>query len=206
MPIMLFSCIQVGCCSRATRVIATVLCGLLLPLVAVQLPTTLLDKDAFTVETVHADTQHKNSKAIMLAQRRKIEVADTPNLYRVILQVSDLDKAVEFYSNLLNAKGRRIRGGRHYFDCGSVILALLDPTSGGQKAKPNPDHIYFSVNDLEKVHARAAALGCLSKEQVDGGPGGEIVKRPWGERSFYAADPFGNRLCFVDARTIFTGK
>jgi len=30
--------------------------------------------------------------------------------------------------------------------------------------------------------------------------------RPWGERSFYAHDPFGNPLCFVDATTIFTGK
>jgi hypothetical protein len=35
---------------------------------------------------------------------------------------------------------------------------------------------------------------------------GDIVTRPWGERSFYAADPFGNRLCFVDEQTIFTGR
>ena len=132
-------------------------------------------------------------------------MADTPNLYRVILHVSDLDKAAEFYSNLLGSQGRRIRGARHYFDCGPVILALLDPTAGGEKAKPNPDHIYFSVKDLEKVHARAVALGCLSKEDVHDEPAGDIVKRPWGERSFYARDPFGNRLCFVDAQTIFTG-
>ena len=29
--------------------------------------------------------------------------------------------------------------------------------------------------------------------------------RPWGERSFYLRDPFGNPLCFVDAATLFTG-
>jgi hypothetical protein len=32
-----------------------------------------------------------------------------------------------------------------------------------------------------------------------------VVKRPWGERSFYAVDPFGNRLCFVAGDTVFTG-
>ena len=56
------------------------------------------------------------------------------------------------------------------------------------------------------VHARARGLKCLSKEDVHGEPAGEIVKRPWGERSFYARDPFQNRLCFVDAQTLFTGR
>jgi hypothetical protein len=35
---------------------------------------------------------------------------------------------------------------------------------------------------------------------------GEILTRPWGERSFYAEDPYGNLLCFVDERTVFTGN
>lgn len=131
---------------------------------------------------------------------------DVPSLYRVILQVSDLPKAVTFYSKLLDTKGRAIRGARHYFDCGPVILALLDPTEGGEKPRPNPDHVYFSVKDLEAVHERARALRCLSKDEVHEESAGDIVERPWGERSFYAEDPFGNRLCFVDARTVFTGK
>jgi hypothetical protein len=87
-----------------------------------------------------------------------------------------------------------------------VILAILDPTAGGEKAKPSPDYVYFSVKDLGKLHARARRLNCVSRERVHGEPAGEIVKRPWGERSFYARDPFGNRLCFVDARTRFTGR
>jgi len=49
-------------------------------------------------------------------------------------------------------------------------------------------------------------LGCLSTEDVHGKSAGEIVKRPWGERSFYAHDPWGNGLCFVDENTLFTGK
>jgi hypothetical protein len=29
---------------------------------------------------------------------------------------------------------------------------------------------------------------------------------PWGERMFWANDPFGNPFSFVDDRTLFTGR
>jgi predicted enzyme related to lactoylglutathione lyase len=102
-------------------------------------------------------------------------MVDTPRLFRAVVQVSDLEKAAGFYSKLLGAKGRRIHGARHYFDCGPVILAVLDPTQGRSKAKPNPDYLYFSVMDIKKVHARARRLGCLSKEMVHGESGGGLV-------------------------------
>lgn len=128
-------------------------------------------------------------------------------LFRIILQVSDLDRAAEFYSKLLNDPGRRIpRASRHYIDCGPVILALVDVTAGGEQAKPLPDKIYFAVGDLDQAHARARELDCLSTEDIHGASGGEIVVRPWGERSFYVKDPFGNGLCFVDDKTLFTGR
>jgi len=133
-------------------------------------------------------------------------MADVPKLFRVVLQVSDLDEAAGFYSKLLGSTGRSIRGARHYFDCGAVILALLDPADGRVKAKPAPEHVYFSVKDIDEIHMRARKLGCLSKEKVHDESGGDVVTRPWGERSFYARDPFGNRLCFVDERTLFTGR
>ena len=130
-----------------------------------------------------------------------------PTLYRIILQVDNLDRAEEFYGKLLADRGRRIpRGSRHYIDCGPVILALVDISAEGLTPKPLPDYIYFAVNDLEAVHQRAQELKCLSTEDVHGASAGEIVKRPWGERSFYAYDPWGNGLCFVDENTLFTGK
>ena len=130
-----------------------------------------------------------------------------PPLFRIILQVSDLDRAAEFYSKLLGDEGRRIpRTSRHYIDCGPVILALVDVTAGGEEAKPLPDYIYFAVNNLESVHERAKALNCLSDEDVHGSNAGDMIVRPWGERSFYVADPWGNGLCFVDDTTLFTGK
>ena len=128
-------------------------------------------------------------------------------LYRIILQVDDLDKAEEFYGKLLGDRGRRIpRAGRHYIDCGEVILALVNVIEEGIQPKPLPDNIYFAVSDLEAVHARAVELNCLSGEDIHGDPAGDIIKRPWGERSFYIHDPWGNPLCFVDEKTLFTGK
>ena len=131
---------------------------------------------------------------------------DTPTIYRTVLQVSEMDRAVEFYTRLLGIEGRSIRGARHYFDCGPVILALVNVTAGGLAAKPAPDNIYFSVNDLEAVFERARELDCLAEKDVHGDPAGEIVTRPWGERCFYVEDPFGNTLCFVDSKTLFTGR
>ncbi len=131
---------------------------------------------------------------------------DTPKLFRLTLQVGDLKRAVDFYSTLLGIPGRSVGGSRAYFDCGPVLLALLDPTPGGKRAVPNADDVYFSVSSLEQFHARARDLECLSEEKVHDASGGEILLRPWGERSFYAEDPWGNGLCFVDEKTLFTGR
>ena len=133
-----------------------------------------------------------------------------PTLYRIILQVDNLDKAEEFYGKLLGDRGRRIpRGSRHYIECGPVILALVDVTGegiSGLEPKPLPDNIYFAVSNVEAVYQRAQELQCLSTDDVHGESAGDLVKRPWGERSFYVHDPWGNGLCFVDENTLFTGK
>lgn len=134
-------------------------------------------------------------------------MAKAPALFRLILQVDDLDKAEDFYGTLLGERGRRIPyASRHYIDCGPVIVALVDVVAGGEEVKPIPDQIYFAVADLEQFHARATELNCLSTEDVHGDSAGEIVVRPWGERSFYVHDPWGNGLCFVDDKTLFTGR
>lgn len=127
-------------------------------------------------------------------------------IYRIILPVNDLEEAARFYRTLLDQEGQRISPGRYYFGCGSVILALYNPKADGDSPEPRPnfEHIYFSVADIEDVYRRAERAGGLSTA-VDGNlPMGEIARRPWGERSFYMHDPSGNPLCFVDDSTTFT--
>jgi len=123
-----------------------------------------------------------------------------PRLYRVILPVSDIAKAERFYATILGMPGIRVSPGRHYFDCGGTILACFDPRADGdgKDAKPNPDHVYLAVKNLEEVFGTAQMAGCSWIEK-------QIETRPWCERSFYARDPFGNPICFVDEKTVFTG-
>jgi catechol 2,3-dioxygenase-like lactoylglutathione lyase family enzyme len=129
-------------------------------------------------------------------------------LYRVIMPVGDIDSAAHFYATLLDQPGERVSPGRHYFRCGGVTLALYNPGADGDASAPRPnfEHVYFAVDDLEAAFGRATRVGGLSPDVGDGRlPMGEIAVRPWGERSFYLRDPFGNPLCFVDERTVFIG-
>lgn len=130
-------------------------------------------------------------------------------LFRVILPVSDIDRAALFYEAVLATTGMRVSDGRHYFDCDGVILACFDPKADGDgyEPKPLPEWLYFAVDDIEATFAACRAAGAtFSPGDVHGDPAGQIAKRPWGERSFYAQDPFGNKLCFVDRATLFTGR
>jgi catechol 2,3-dioxygenase-like lactoylglutathione lyase family enzyme len=128
-------------------------------------------------------------------------------LFRVLLPVGDVERAVRFYAAVLGSPGRRVSPGRHYFECEGVILACFDPRADGDgyDAKPNPEPLYLAVDDLAAVYAAAVGAGAeLARGAPPGvGPLGEIAKRPWGEESFYASDPFGNPLCFVSRSTIF---
>lgn len=129
-------------------------------------------------------------------------------LFRVILPVSDIGRAAEFYEKVLGAKGFRVSEGRHYFDCGGVILACFDPKADGDGYEPRPlsEWLYISVDNIEASYEACRAAGAtFATDDVHGDPAGQIAKRPWGERSFYIHDPFGNKVCFVDAATVFKG-
>ncbi|MDB5721909.1 MAG: hypothetical protein JWP15_2527 [Alphaproteobacteria bacterium] len=128
-------------------------------------------------------------------------MAQGPRLFRLNIEVGNLEAAADFYGELLDQAGRRQMGGRCYFDVGAVTLQVVrtDPVQTLPKA------LYFAVGDLDAMHRRASALGCLAQDRVHGMAAGEPVVRPWGERSFYAADPWGNPLCFVEDGTIYAG-
>lgn len=124
-------------------------------------------------------------------------------LYRIIFPVWDIDTAVAFYSDVLGQDGKRVSSGRHYFDVGGTILAIYDPIADGDEindkwAFHENQYIYISTDELEKVHQKITNSKCKYVDK-------SIKTMPWGERSFYANDPFGNPICFVDEKTIFVG-
>ena len=131
-------------------------------------------------------------------------MTSVPRLFRVTIEVDDLEAATDLYRVLLATDGQRHPGARHYFECGGVILNVLDVSQGGLLPTPGPKSLYFVVDDAEEVHERAARLGVLAPYQVHGEPAGELLERPWGEQSFYVVDPWGNDLCFCQYGTLYT--
>jgi catechol 2,3-dioxygenase-like lactoylglutathione lyase family enzyme len=133
----------------------------------------------------------------------------SPRIFRILVSAKDLNESRRFYESLLGSRGRVVGGGRVYFDCGSVILGVLDRSTEGSRVRTRPaEAVYLATSDLEGLFRRAKRLRCLDRGLLHGDPNsplGSISVRPWGERSFYAEDPAGNPLCFVDAKTLFTG-
>lgn len=124
-------------------------------------------------------------------------------LYRVVLPVGDIEAAAAFYGLLLGRPGRRVFPGRHHFDCDGVLLVVWDPIADGDPAAagPNPGDVYLSSGEpLGEVRERALRGGATPAAKR-----GEIGTWPWGERSFYAHDPWGNRFCIVQAGTEYRG-
>lgn len=152
-----------------------------------------------TKRPTHAQARPRKAAATGKAPR-----ADVPQFFRLSVEVGDLEAGAKFYTRLLDVQGRKQAGARCYFQCGAVTLSVLDVSSSG-RPHPAAKALYFTVRDLEAAFARAKALGCLSRETVHDAPGGGIVVRPWGERSFYVEDPWGNPLCFVEEGTVYGG-
>ncbi len=124
-------------------------------------------------------------------------------LYRVILPVADIDAAATFYAHVLGEPGERVSPGRHYFDCGGMILACYSPAADGDEPVDGwsfheNQYLYFAVEDLDAVRQRVSEAG------------GELLSETeamsWGELLFYASDPFGSRICFARSDTVFTGS
>jgi predicted enzyme related to lactoylglutathione lyase len=130
--------------------------------------------------------------------------SDVPQFFRLNIEVDDLEAAISFYTGLLGIQGRKQAGSRCYFNCGPVTLQVLD-VSSLREPHPAAKALYFTVSDLEAAYERASALKCVSREDVHDAPGGGIVVRPWGERSFYVEDFWKNPLCFVEEGTVYGG-
>lgn len=123
-------------------------------------------------------------------------------LYRVILMVTDIDRAARFYAEVFGSQGDRVSRSRHYFDCGGTILACYDPVADGDEPDEGwhphfNQYLYFAVTDLESTFARVLSAGA----EVNS----DIRTYPWGEHCFYAKDPFGNPIAFVERSTVFAG-
>ena len=82
--------------------------------------------------------------------------------------------------------------------------ATLDgwPRSCWPAERARSPHFYGTT--FVELRYRAAGLKALAPYKVHGQSAEAVTKCPWGERSFYVVDPWGNDLCFVEEGTLYT--
>jgi catechol 2,3-dioxygenase-like lactoylglutathione lyase family enzyme len=123
----------------------------------------------------------------------------TVRVFRIAIPVSDISLSRDFYARLLGVDADDTVPSRIYFHLGDVILAIIDWKVEPQgQFRPIPEHLYLSTEDVEAAYERAKTVGALNISALE--------SQPWGERSFYCADPDGNLLCFVADDTLFLGR
>lgn len=121
------------------------------------------------------------------------------SVQRVVVPVQDYALALHFYSKLFHATSTPVSEGRTYFDLGGINLCVYHPESDGDEPVGQlSTPVYLTVDDVDLAYENAAQAGANGIEPVE--------RRPWGERSFYCFDPSGNRLCFVEDRSMFRGE
>src|SRR5689334_8568055 len=121
-------------------------------------------KTARTARTAKKSVAKRAVRKSAPAPRRSASAtADVPSLFRLNIEVGNLDEAATFYGTLLGLEPRRQAGSRCYFTCGSVTLQVVD-VSSVSSPHPAAKALYFVVKDLEAIHARASALKALSRD------------------------------------------
>ena len=117
-------------------------------------------------------------------------------LEHVNLTVTDLDRSVAFYCDVLDVPVRwkgAIEDGRLGAHVGDDrgYLALFQAAEGGavepDYGRPGLNHFGFVVDDLEKARRRLERLGSTVHREADYDPG----------RRIYVYDPDGHEVEFV---------
>jgi predicted enzyme related to lactoylglutathione lyase len=112
---------------------------------------------------------------------------DLGPILQILVPVSDLDRAVDFYERVLGLPLLFRYPGNAFFDADGVRLYLAQPTEPGYDGAAT---IYFRVSDVSATFARLVARGATVREEP------EIVHRD-AEYDLWLAfvgDPDGNNI------------
>jgi catechol 2,3-dioxygenase-like lactoylglutathione lyase family enzyme len=116
----------------------------------------------------------------------------------VVLVVSDLDRALAFYTGVLGLRLGHRSGAYAQLDTGATRLSLYErdamARTVGRRLRPaDPDapafEIGFKVDDVDAAYAHLVQRGAE--------PVTAPADRTWGQRTAYVRDPDGNLLELV---------
>jgi catechol 2,3-dioxygenase-like lactoylglutathione lyase family enzyme len=121
----------------------------------------------------------------------------------VILPVGDIERATAFYSRLLGVAGDRVTSGRHYFNCGGVILACWDPLADGI-----PPSLARTTGTSTCPLLRTLTWSGRGRWATERHPTHSAVRSQDGRGVrflFYARDPWDNPFCVVARGSEYRG-
>ena len=124
----------------------------------------------------------------------------TARIFRITLEVGSLEQATSFYASLLDTPGTRHRGARHYFDCGGVILAVLDTTAGGAAPTTGAKSLYFAVADSRRSSRTRKRAGSSRKLRGPRRAGRRAAETPVGRALLLRDESVGQRALLLRGR------
>jgi catechol 2,3-dioxygenase-like lactoylglutathione lyase family enzyme len=89
-----------------------------------------------------------------------------------IIPTKDIDKAVDFYENVLGLERSKQWGEMpaHEFETGNLTIALVDMSAFGQEFSPHRAPIAFRVDDVPAARAELESRGVQNRaDTIDSG-------------------------------------
>lgn len=108
---------------------------------------------------------------------------------RLVVSVSDLDRALTFYQGLVGLSAHRREPGFAYLVTADGLEVLLHERPAQPSAAAVA--ITFRVTDLDAVAGGVEPAGGTVLKPVE--------RQPWGERMAVVRDPDGHIVCFTEA-------
>jgi len=107
----------------------------------------------------------------------------------VTFYVSDLQKAVRFYTEVLELDKMYEFSSYVGFQCGNVEIGLIPKPETRQTTRTSSSSVEFLVDNVDRVYDELKSGGVKFTE--------ELHDEPWGGRQVAFADPDGNVLEIV---------
>jgi catechol 2,3-dioxygenase-like lactoylglutathione lyase family enzyme len=111
------------------------------------------------------------------------------------LYVNDLQRAEQFYTDVLELEIESHQDGRHvFFHCGDQMLLLFNPLVCREPSDQFPSHGSFGPGHMAFGVREADLLPWMKRLEQHGVAIEKIIDWPRGGRSLYFRDPAGNSL------------
>ncbi|MEM3769785.1 MAG: VOC family protein [Candidatus Bathyarchaeia archaeon] len=107
----------------------------------------------------------------------------------ITFYVSDLEKAAQFYEEILGLEKKYEYSNYVGFECGGVEIGLIPKLRKEEHVAPTSPSVEFLVDDIEKFYNKLKSKNVKFVK--------ELHEEPWGGKQATFTDPDGNILEIV---------